>query len=406
MGTRYVVEVAAVSEGDRADIARRVAQTFGVSVDKAERLLRRTPGVVTKPVPEPEAQTVAGLFAQAGLSARVRPAEERQVEVAPPVAVADPPPPSAPPPEPPAPVEPPVAAADRSAEATPVPEASPRAVAPRPRRSIRTKFLLVGVVPALLTVTAAVAAIVLTLPGVLRTQLLEGARNPAIAFASSVEGLLAGSFDEPGVLMSLQAMLERSRPAFEAQNVSFVLVTDLDGHPRAGWVMGADSLSALADEVYTGVRQRAAGAMARAFAEQHAIAMGPVDPPSRLIDLAGTRIEVASQAIQRGPETVGAVVIGIADEVIAERVNALLLNTVALSALPVLLALVIAILLARSQTRQILNLTKAADQMSRGDLTTSVLIESNDELGELSRALERMRISLQESLERLRRRRR
>lgn len=406
MGTRYVVEVAAVSEGDRADIARRVAQTFGVSVDKAERLLRRTPGVVTKPVPEPEAQTVAGLFAQAGLSARVRPAEERQVEVAPPVAVADPPPPSAPPPEPPAPVEPPVAAADRSAEATPVPEASPRAVAPRPRRSIRTKFLLVGVVPALLTVTAAVAAIVLTLPGVLRTQLLEGARNPAIAFASSVEGLLAGSFDEPGVLMSLQAMLERSRPAFEAQNVSFVLVTDLDGHPRAGWVMGADSLSALADEVYTGVRQRAAGAMARAFAEQHAIAMGPVDPPSRLIDLAGTRIEVASQAIQRGPETVGAVVIGIADEVIAERVNALLLNTVALSALPVLLALIIAILLARSQTRQILNLTKAADQMSRGDLTTSVLIESNDELGELSRALERMRISLQESLERLRRRRR
>jgi HAMP domain-containing protein len=406
MGTRYVVEVAAVSEGDRADIARRVAQTFGVSVDKAERLLRRTPGVVTKPVPEPEAQTVAGLFAQAGLSARVRPAEERQVEAAPPVAVADPPPPSAPPPEPPAPVEPPVAAADRSAEATPVPEASPRAVAPRPRRSIRTKFLLVGVVPALLTVTAAVAAIVLTLPGVLRTQLLEGARNPAIAFASSVEGVLAGSFDEPGVLMSLQAMLERSRPAFEAQNVSFVLVTDLDGHPRAGWVMGADSLSALADEVYTGVRQRAAGAMARAFAEQHAIAMGPVDPPSRLIDLAGTRIEVASQAIQRGPETVGAVVIGIADEVIAERVNALLLNTVALSALPVLLALVIAILLARSQTRQILNLTKAADQMSRGDLTTSVLIESNDELGELSRALERMRISLQESLERLRRRRR
>jgi HAMP domain-containing protein len=270
-----------------------------------------------------------------------------------------------------------------------------------PRLSIRTKFLLVGIVPVVLTISAAVAVIVLILPGVLRTQLLEAARNPAIAFASSVEGL-----PDPAAMANLQVMLERSRPAFVAQGVSFVLVTDDAGHPRAGWISGAASLEALAGEIYTGVRQRAAGAMARAFAEQHGIAMGPIDPPSRLIDLAGTRIEVASHAVQRGDQVLGAVVIGIADEVVVERVRTLLFNTVALSVLPVLLAIVIAIALARSQTRNVLYLTKAAEQMSRGDLETSVLLTTNDELGELSRALERMRISLQESLERLRRRRR
>lgn len=402
MSTRYVVEITAVGDASQAELAARVAQTFGVSADKAARLLRRIPGVVTKPVAETEARTVAEMFNRAGLTAELRPvAPEPAFKPFPAAQAARAPEAVAPPPA----VDTPSPAVDVPQAAVAAPPQAASVVRPRRRRSIRTKFLLVGVLPALLTVSAAVAAIVLTLPGVLRTQLLEGARNPAIALAGSIEGLWTGAFDEAG-LSSLQAMLERSRAAFEAQNVSFVLVTDIDGHPRAGWVSGAGSIAALPDEVYTGVRQRAAGAMARAFAERHNIAMGPVDPPSRLIDLAGTRIEVASQAIQGGAEAIGAVVIGIADEVVAERVNALLLNTVTFSALPVLLALVIAIALARSQTRQVLSLTQAADQMSRGDLTTSVLIDSNDELGDLSQALERMRISLQESLERLRRRRR
>lgn len=396
MEMRYVVEVAGLG-ADPAETTRRLAQTFGVSHDKAARLLRRVPGVVTKPVSEAEARRVAALFEQAGLAAQVRPAE----------AVSEPPiPVAAPEPAVSAPLSAQIRAEqptqqgqqaqEQQVEVAPVTSANKA-----PRLSIRTKFLLVGIVPVVLTISAAVAVIVLILPGVLRTQLLEAARNPAIAFASSVEGL-----PNPAAMANLQVMLERSRAAFTAQGVSFVLVTDDAGHPRAGWISGAASLEALAGEIYTGVRQRASGAMARAFAEQHGIAMGPIDPPSRLIDLAGTRIEVASHAVQRGDQVLGAVVIGIADEVVVERVRTLLFNTVALSVLPVLLAIVIAIALARSQTRNVLYLTKAAEQMSRGDLEKSVLLTTNDELGELSRALERMRISLQESLERLRRRRR
>lgn len=405
MEMRYVVEVAGLG-ADPSDAARRLAQTFGVSHDKATRLLRRVPGVVTKPVSEQEALRVAALFEQAGLAAQLRPFDKLSTPPAEAVqAVSEPPVPVAPEPvarlaveSPPPPVPVP---AEQPTQQAPVAVAPVAPVAKAPRLSIRTKFLLVGIVPVVLTITAAVAVILLILPGVLRTQLLEAARNPAIAFASS----LPGSF-EPAAIADLQVMLERSRDAFVAQGVSFVLVTDDAGHPRAGWVSGAASLEALAGEVYTGVRQRATGAMARAFAEQQGIAMGPVDLPSRLIDLAGTRIEVASHAVQRGDQVLGAVVIGIADEVVAARVTTLLLNTLALSLLPMLLAIVVAVALARSQTRNVLSLTKAAERMSRGDLESSVPIATNDELGELSRALERMRISLQESLERLRRPRR
>jgi HAMP domain-containing protein len=47
----------------------------------------------------------------------------------------------------------------------------------------------------------------------------------------------------------------------------------------------------------------------------------------------------------------------------------------------------------------------AADRISRGDLEEPVGLDSNDELGQLARAIERMRVSLQEGMERLRNRR-
>ncbi|MBS3933623.1 MAG: hypothetical protein KGZ35_04640, partial [Truepera sp.] len=235
----YVVEVAGL-EADPAETAHRLAQTFGVSIDKAARLLRRVPGVVTKPVSEAEARRVAALFEQAGLAARVRPTE---VVSEPPIPVAAPEPPVSAPPaaqiQAEQPTQPAQQAQEQQVEVAPVASAT-RA----PRLSIRTKFLLVGIVPVVLTISAAVAVILLILPGVLRTQLLEAARNPAIAFASSVEGL-----PNPAAMANLQVMLERSRAAFAAQGVSFVLVTDDAGHPRAGWISGAASLEALAGEI-------------------------------------------------------------------------------------------------------------------------------------------------------------
>jgi methyl-accepting chemotaxis protein len=44
-----------------------------------------------------------------------------------------------------------------------------------------------------------------------------------------------------------------------------------------------------------------------------------------------------------------------------------------------------------------------ADDISRGRLDTKVLIQSNDEVGELGRSLERMRASLKAAMNRLNR---
>lgn len=82
-----------------------------------------------------------------------------------------------------------------------------------------------------------------------------------------------------------------------------------------------------------------------------------------------------------------------------------LMQTLIIGLVPILLAILIAILLSRAVTNTISQLVEAADRISRGELDESVDIRSNDELGELARSIERMRVSLQEAMERLRRRR-
>lgn len=81
--------------------------------------------------------------------------------------------------------------------------------------------------------------------------------------------------------------------------------------------------------------------------------------------------------------------------------------------LPLLLAGLLAMLLGwwlvqravRSVVAPINRLVQAADAISMGDLRQTVSAEANDEVGDLAQALERMRLSLDAAMERLRRRR-
>lgn len=61
---------------------------------------------------------------------------------------------------------------------------------------------------------------------------------------------------------------------------------------------------------------------------------------------------------------------------------------------------------ARQVTEPIQRLVRAADAISMGDLSRPVQAARNDEIGDLAQALERMRLSLEAAMERLRRRRR
>jgi len=69
-----------------------------------------------------------------------------------------------------------------------------------------------------------------------------------------------------------------------------------------------------------------------------------------------------------------------------------------------ILALLASSLLARALTRPILRLTAAADAISRGETTVTIAeVQRGDEIGGLARAIERMRVSIEVAIKRLRR---
>lgn len=96
--------------------------------------------------------------------------------------------------------------------------------------------------------------------------------------------------------------------------------------------------------------------------------------------------------------------------IIDSQSQRILWNILLLSILATLIGLGIASLLARQAAQRIVqpisDLVKAADSISLGDLTRPVKSTTNDELGDLAQALERMRLSLEAAMDRLRRRKR
>jgi HAMP domain-containing protein len=85
-----------------------------------------------------------------------------------------------------------------------------------------------------------------------------------------------------------------------------------------------------------------------------------------------------------------------------ESRNTLGYTLVAALVVVVALAIWVADLLSRSITVPVLELRDIADRVSRGDTSTPVAIESDDEVGDLARDFERMRKSLEVAMRRLR----
>ncbi|WP_407540607.1 HAMP domain-containing protein [Deinococcus radiomollis] len=115
---------------------------------------------------------------------------------------------------------------------------------------------------------------------------------------------------------------------------------------------------------------------------------------------------VVAEGIKSGSGTpLYSIVVGVP----GDAAFALLRNTLLLVLGVALLAFVLAALLAARTARLVVQpierLVRAADAISMGDLDRPVTVERNDEVGDLAQALERMRLSLEAAMERLRRRR-
>lgn len=122
---------------------------------------------------------------------------------------------------------------------------------------------------------------------------------------------------------------------------------------------------------------------------------------SRLTKLRGKTVHETQVPLLDGQ--LGAVHVGLWADSVQRDVRATVLPIVGLIALCLAVGVVLSVMLGSKTIQPILKLKSIADDISRGQLDTPVSIQSNDEVGELARSLERMRASLKAAMIRLNR---
>jgi hypothetical protein len=152
----------------------------------------------------------------------------------------------------PAPSAPTIVATSAAADGTPAaaePKARTRAPRKRRRGSLQAKLVSLAIIPVLLTIAGALAATWFTARPALYQQLLDSARNPAIATAAS----LSSAFEQPATgdattasgidYLQLQQTILITRQAFPREDIAFIIATDTKGDALPGFFAGAESLA-------------------------------------------------------------------------------------------------------------------------------------------------------------------
>jgi HAMP domain-containing protein len=122
---------------------------------------------------------------------------------------------------------------------------------------------------------------------------------------------------------------------------------------------------------------------------------------SRVTRVRGKSVYETRSALLDGQ--LGTVRVGLWEETVQDDMRATILPIVGLIVACLALGVGLSIMVAGKTIRPILDLKAIADEISRGRLDTTVSIQSNDEVGELGRSLERMRASLKAAMIRLNR---
>ncbi len=468
----YVVVVLSPLPEDLTGIKGFVAQRFKIPEDRAEMLLRRVPGPVTKPVSEAQARTVAAILAEAGLEVELRegsvdgPAVPFAVPFAAPAPAAGPASGSAPeasegtaaggPPAPEQAFDPraeglgvdPAPARVRTAEeeqraaeaerraAREEDEAEARASAaeavrstqappagtttttpPRDptkttlvreppdvdRRGLRRRIATAATLPAVLTLLAALLVLSATLLPALRAQQLERAQGTATAVAATIEGLSGGlPLSSPLIRTQLRSVGDRAAPELAGHGLAFLAVVGADGQTLLGWEGQGGELSpatsGLVDDAARGLLPAPAASWTDSLARTWETLL-------TVVGLRRAEPVVAAAPMERLGSPLGTVVVGVDPSGLRDDLGRVLLTALLVGLVPVLFAVLAALSLTRGITDAVRYLLVATDRISHGDLEQPVELKRDDELGQIARAVERMRISLREGLERLRRRR-
>ncbi len=439
----------------RQTLTEQLTVRFGLAPDQAQKLASRRVGRLLKPTSMQRAETLLGVYQGLGLAVRLQEVADEEAApvavtasaaVAAPVAVAAGPAPVIPegPSVDPAwsdftgslnlpgtpkdePEEKPRAArtSDMSVTTTftEVPESASAVSAPR--QSLGRRITLSSLAPLVLTGVVTLGFLAIVLPRSQTTLIRQGAQAVAAAVGTSVDVT-----DQDKVDNQLRALVKQP-------SVGFVQVVTPDGLNffRSKDEASDPILGARVDEWVTKHTSDSSFKYSDSPAErakeqikQLKDAGLPDDNPAivRLQDQAKNasggvttntfevvRRGVYQEGEQRVARAVGSakgtplytITVGVLSDESRKITTQTLLLIFAVSLLAIGVAAYVATRTARRVVAPIERLVKAADAISLGQLDTPVTAERNDEIGDLAQALERMRLSLEAAMSRLRRRR-
>ncbi len=401
--TLYVVNMLYRIEDEitRNDVSARVASKLNLTSEQVYKLLSRPPGRMIKPATLERAEIIANAFIGVGVPVEVVKADS----VSAPVQLLETPEPpreavwaapAAPAPAPlletPAPT--PVAVTAPSAEPAAL-NASDAPVVQRRRGSLAAKVLSVTVLPLLI--------VGLSLIAYLQTQLTQESvrlekQHAQEVIQTAIGGLGAqtSAADFARVLRSPAAFVEytdaQGSKTFAAsdttnqaalQSALTQLAAAQPTQVQTGGELGAMSIPALPNERF---QIHAASILT----DSNGVAYAKfADSPNTLVPATA--------------KPTGTAVFGFESK--GFQLTQQLVNTVGFIMLAIAIVTLISQVFARQLIDPIVKLTRTADRLSLGELDVPVSASSNDEMGDLAEALERMRLSLKSAIERLRRRR-
>jgi HAMP domain-containing protein len=403
--TLYIVNMLYRIEDEttRNDVANRVASKLNLSPEQVYKLLSRPPGRMIKPATLERAEVIANAFIGVGVPVEVVKAEQPDApaffETPEPVQEAARAAWETPAPQAPVLLETAPAAAQPVA-VTPVAAAEPEVrdapPAPqRPRGSLAAKVLSVTVLPLLI--------VGLSLIAYLQTQLTQESARLEAQNAQQIVQIAVGALGTQTSTAEL-AQIVRSPIAFvnftDAQGNKVFFAKDTKNRAaiqsaltqletaqptevQSGAAMGVMSVPELPNNAF---RVQAVGILTDGTTTYTKFADGSSATviPATAKQMATAEFGLESQGFQLTQQ---------------------LVNTVGFIMLAIAIVTLISQVFARQLIDPIVRLTRTADRLSLGELDLPVSADTNDEMGDLAEALERMRLSLKSAIERLRRRR-
>ncbi|MFA5569518.1 MAG: HAMP domain-containing protein [Trueperaceae bacterium] len=280
------------------------------------------------------------------------------------------------------------------------------------RTGLRRRIASAATMPALLTLLVALLAVAVTVLPILRQQEQQRVAGVAEAVAATVEGLSGGlPLSAPILRLELNAAQARGAATLPGRGVDYLLLVDGDQAPVLAWYRGRAGIDAFPEAVRVAAMDRAKATLDGSATAEDATAgdwVGNLSASWRdltaLVGLGTLEPTMAAAPVHRQGVVSAALVAG-GEPTGLRQFGRALLTALLVGLVPVLFGVLAVLSLTRGLRQSINYLLVAADRISHGDFEQSVELDRDDELGQIAAAVERMRISLREVMERLRRRR-